>query len=79
MATKLKPLKGKMELSIDNDIEPIYRDTDINLTIFAGGKLRGKSLEIGFKNHNNVYSHVQLDNSTVHDLFILLRDNYILD
>ena len=69
MATELKTLKGKIEIPLKNGIMTSdYKDVDVLLTRFWGGKERGVSLQITFLNENENYSHVQLNNENVKQL-----------
>jgi len=70
MSTRLKTLKGKVEISSTN-LKPTYRKEKVVLRSFYGGNVRGKSLSITIGTEN-----IQLDNKTVLELVEILINNY---
>lgn len=77
MSTSLKTLQGKIEIPRKTDRVSDYKNTEIHLTSFYGGKERGKSLQIGFLNEDENYVHIQIDNSNVKELIIELVSNFL--
>lgn len=77
MSTELKTLNAKIEASSYVDTSPYYKDTEVSLTSFSGGLVRGHSLQITFLNEKDEYSHIQLDNENVHELIRVLTETYL--
>ena len=66
MATKLKSLKGNIEIpKKDGTMTSNYKEVEVFLTRFWGGIKRETSLQITFLNEQGNYSHVQLDKENV--------------
>lgn len=68
MSTELKTLSAKIEIPNKEQMSSNYLDTEVYLTRFYGGANRGSSLQLGFRDENGNYHHVQLDNATVKQL-----------
>lgn len=77
MSTTLNNLSGLIEKPISVQEKSEYKETDVNLTVFYGGKNRGKSLQLGFVNELGDYSHIQLDNENVKLLIKQLVENFL--
>lgn len=72
MSTRLKTLKGKVEISsATTNTKAVYRDEKLTLRSFYGGNKRGKSLSITIGN-----TSIQLDNKTVLEMVDILINNY---
>lgn len=76
MSTTFKSISAKIEISDPKKRESNYKETEVNLTSFFGGVKRGHSLQIGFVNEQNQYSHIQLDNENIQKLKNLLNHEF---
>jgi hypothetical protein len=76
MSTDLKSLVGRVEIPNTDKKTSEYKEVKVHLTIFHGGAERGKSLQIGYRNENNDYSHLQLSRETCSELRRILHDNF---
>lgn len=77
MSTTLKNIKALVEVPDKLKRESDYKETEVQLTRFYGGKERGVSLQLGFLNEEGDYQSVQLDNNSVRDLIRELVFNFV--
>jgi len=70
MSTELKTIKGKKEVVNDANKRQIsYKDSELHLTRFFGGLLRGQCLQLTLDD-----SHIQLERNEIIELMKQLAE-----
>lgn len=68
MSTTFKPIEGLKEIPHTEIKESEYKPTQLHVSTFWGGNIRGKSLQLSIGNE-----HIQLDNNAARKLIMLLQ------
>jgi len=77
MATDLKSIKALIEVPDTARNISDYKETELLLNTFYGGKDRGRSLQLGFYDVDNNYRFIQLDNEAVKVLIEELQNAFL--
>jgi len=77
MATDLKSIKALIEVPDTARNISDYKETELHLNTFYGGKDRGKSLQMGFYDVDNNYRFIQLSREAVMELFWELQEAFL--
>lgn len=77
MSINLQSIPASIELPSSSYDRTQYIETELELTVFAGGKVRGKSLQLSFVNENGNNHAIQLRNVDTIKFIKILQEEFI--